>query len=172
MGGVLEITGAKKALIGVRVPYEGLPPHEPGRTWALRRRQSEKRGYLMAQQFLEAENREQALVEIAERWGYRNIGAARRMIERVIRGDFALTGAHAARLNAIREVKRAEVMRDSDARRGFLDREIYRCERLLTGGEEWGETRVEDGVGKDADGFLPCERRLWPVRVLDRLFRQ
>jgi hypothetical protein len=131
------MTGAERALRSVRVDESGLPAHQPMRNWSLQRRRAQKRAFMMAYEYAQAENKDDALKKIAERWGYKKPGAALNMILRTYVGDFELEGSDRTKLEALRYCKREEVMRDSMARRAEIDNQIAEIRKRIRAGDKW-----------------------------------
>lgn len=165
-------TNRNKVLTRMPIKRTGLPDNPVHRKWAVTSRQMATRDALIFKQWLKADDKEKAIEEIAQRFGFRSPGRVRSIIKKQ-RETGAAVAVYAAEIEAIRQIRSAQVLNAGDQAQAELD-ELYRhyCD-LRDNGHEWIVTKIVTKSGdktEESVETIPIHEAI--TRVLEMKLRR
>lgn len=161
-----------KVLDRMPIKHGGLPDNPVHRKWAIETRQTATRDALIFKQWLKADDKEKAIEEIAEKFGLRYPGRIRSIIKKQ-RQTGAAVAMYAAEIEAIRQIRSAQVLNAGDTAQAELD-ELYRyyCD-LRDNKHEWVATKIVTKTGdktEESVETIPIHEAI--TRVLEMKLRR
>jgi len=161
-----------KVLDRMPIKRTGLPDNLVHRKWAITGRQMATRDALIFKRWLKADDKEKAIEEIAEQFGFRSPGRIRSIIKKQ-RQTGAAVAVYAAEIEAIRQIRSAQVLNAGDTAQAELD-ELYRhyCD-LRDNKHEWVATKIVTKSGdktEESVETIPIHEAI--TRVLEMKLRR
>ena len=162
----------EKVLDRMPIKHTGLPTNPVHRKWAVTSRQMATRDALIFKCWLKADDKEKAIGEIAEKFGFRSPGRIRSIIKKQ-RETGAAVAVYAAEIEAIRQIRSAQVLNAGDQAQAELDG-LYRqyCD-LRDSGHEWIVTKIVTKSGDKSEESvetIPIHEAI--TRVLEMKLRR
>ena len=144
----MAVSQTRKALRSLKrkVSYKNLPATKLARLREVTRRRTLVRNALMYKEWLDADNKELVIKKLVECWGYKRHSAVRKIIEDQRKKGVAVA-RYASNIEAIRQVRAAQVAADNDVAQSELDNYLESLYALRESGEHFAIQEITEREG-------------------------
>jgi hypothetical protein len=156
--GVMAMSESQRALEKIEVPSKGLPKTWPQLAWAREKRQRRERNSRIYRDWLAADDKKKALVDLAGRWGL-PVGRICSIIEKM-KSAGAVVPHMAAEVEVLRRVKTEQTLADHERWRVELEAQIMELEAARDRGEKVAIVEETDDDGKLKEKRRPINKLL------------